>query len=471
MASSGVVSVAGGVAAAAGGSVINVSTLVSQLVQATRGPRDQVITQESSAVTTKISALSTLKSALSTFESSLSTLNTPSAFSAVTASSSNSAQFSASATSDAPPGHYSVSITSLASAQQLLSTAFAGGSTATVGTGTLSISLGATSFSLDVDATNNTVAGLAAAINSATDNPGIAAAVVQGTDGAHLLLSSTVTGAANTIQISESDAGTGLAGITYGTGNTANYAQNAAASDASLSVAGVAFTSSTNTVTGAISGVTLDLTGTTPSGTPATLSIADDTGIVAANINSFVSAYNTLRSSIAPLGAYDKTTSSAGSMLGDPLLSGIQNEIRHTLQSVVGTGAYSTLASIGITTQKDGTLQADAGKIQNVLGTNFPAVRELFSGQNGIASRLDTQVKAALATGGSIDSRSKSLIKQNDHIDAETASLNKEMDALTTSLTQQYTALNVLLSQLQTTSGYLTQAINSLPSVQNKSNG
>jgi flagellar hook-associated protein 2 len=471
VAGSSVVSVAGSTSAAsAGGSVINVATLVSQLVSATRAPQDAVISRATTSVTTKISALGALKGALSTFQGSLASLNAPATFSAVTASSSDNTLFTASASPEAPPGSYAVGITSLASAQQLLSTAFAGGSTATVGTGNLSISLGATSFSLVVDATNNTVAGLAAAINSASDNPGIAAAVVQGTDGAHLLLSSTVTGAANNIQLTESDAGGGLAGLTYGTGNTANYAQNAAATDASITVAGVAYTSATNTITDALSGVTLKLLGKTAVGTTATLTVADDTGTVAANINSFVAAYNALQSAIAPLGAYDKATGSAGPMLGDPLLSGLENEIRHTLQTVVGSNTYNTLASLGITSQKDGTLQADAGRLQAVLGTNFPAVRELFSGENGIAARLDKQMTAALAGGGSIDSRSKSLIKQNDALSDKSTALNKQMDSLSATLTQQYSALNVLLSSLQTTSGYLTQAINSLPSGQGKSN-
>ncbi len=471
-AASSVVSIAGSTSAAsAGGSVINVSSLVSQLVAASRAPQDALISQQSSTVTTKISALGTLKGALSTFQSALTTLNTPNAFSAMSASTSDSGVFTASVTSGAPPGNYAMTVTSLASAQQLLSTGFAGGATAPIGPGTLSIQLGATSFKVAVDATNGTIGGLATAINSASDNPGIVAAVVQGSDGAHLLLSSTQTGAANTIQVTETDAGTALAGVTYGTGNTANYTQNTTAKDASFSIAGVAYTSANNTVTDALSGVTLSLTGTTAAGATASLTVANDTGTVAANIESFVAAYNTLQSSVTPLGAYDKTSGSAGPMLGDALLTGVEGEIHHTLQSIVGTSVYNSLASLGITTQKDGTLAADSTKLQTALAKDFNSVKTLFSGSGGIASQLDTLIGKELATGGAIDSRSNMLVKQSNALNDQTTTLNKQMDAMSASLTQQYAALNVLLSSLQTTSGYLTQAIASLPSNVGKSGG
>ena len=87
--------------------------------------------------------------------------------------------------------------------------------------------------------------------------------MIAGTDGAHLLLSSSQTGAANTIAVSETDAGNALAALTYGSGNTGNYTQNAPAADASFSIAGVGYTSPSNTVSNAISGVTLDLAGLT----------------------------------------------------------------------------------------------------------------------------------------------------------------------------------------------------------------
>src|SRR5579872_7401704 len=204
-------------AGAAGGSVINVSSLVSQLVAATEGPRQSLIANQTQQVTTQISSLGQLKSALSTFQGSLAALDSPSAFQLETANSGAPAIFTATASSGAPAGTYNVAVSALATAQQLLSNPVSG---STIGTGTLQVSLGGASFSVTVDSSNDTLSGLAAAINSAPGNPGIAATVLQGASGAYLLLSSSQTGAANTIQVTETDGGAGLTAFTYGSGNT-----------------------------------------------------------------------------------------------------------------------------------------------------------------------------------------------------------------------------------------------------------
>jgi len=465
-------------AGAAGGSVINVSQLVSELVSATQAPQENIISNQTQAVTAQISAVGTLQSALSTFQSSLSALDTPSAFGTETASSSNTSAFTATASSDATLGSYSVSVTQLAQAQQLVSSPFTGGSSATVGTGTLQLSLGGASFSVTIDASDNTVAGIAGAINSATGNPGIEASVVTGTDGAHLVLTSSLTGAANTINVAETDTGGGLAQLTYGTGNTANYTEPAGGTpqDAEFSIAGVAYTSPSNTVTDALSGVTLNLAGTTTTtsssgtttDTPAILTVATNTANIQTNVEAFVAAYNTMQQSLASLGSYDSTTSTAGPLMGNPLLLGIQNELQSALYSIVNTGSatYNSLASVGITTNSDGSLSLNQTALATALSSNYGAVSQLFSGASGVATSLNSQITADLGSGGPISSTSQTLVSQENALTQQSNQLQQQMTALSASLTQQYSSLNTLLSSLQTTSSYLTQAFASLPQVQ-----
>jgi flagellar hook-associated protein 2 len=456
-------------AAAAGGSVIDVNSLVSQLVAATRAPKDSVISTQTQKVTTQISALGTLKSALSTFQDSLSAIDTPTAFNAVTANTTNGSVFTATADADAVSGNYTVSVTQLAQAQQLVSNPLS-----STGTGTLQISLGGSSFNVTVDSTNNTAGGLAAAINSATGNPGITATVITGSDGDHLVLSSAQTGAANTIEVAETDGGTGLAAVTYGTGNTAHYTENSAAQDAQFSISGIPHTSSSNTVSDALKGVTLTLNGTTVAGTgagsSAQLTVASDTSTITDNVSAFVDAYNAMVKAITPLGSYDQTTQTAGPMLGDAVLSGIQNEIRSTLYGLVNTGSstYSSLASVGVTTNSDGSLSLNKTKLQTALATSPTAVSSLFSGTNGVAANLNTRINDVLSSGGVIDSRGKTLVTQENALTDQTNELNDQMTALTASLTQQYAQLNTLLSSLQSTSAYLTQQFAALPQVQQK---
>lgn len=451
---------------ATGGSVINVSSLVSQLVAATEAPQQTQIANQTSAVTANISALGTLQSALSTFQQSLSSLSTPSAFNSETANSSDATAFTATANANAVSGNYGVTIANLAGAQQLLSAPFTGGSSATVGTGTLSLSLAGASFSVAIDSTDHTLSGIAAAINGASGNPGISATVIQGTDGAHLLLSSTQTGATNTFTVTETDGGNALAALTYGTGNTANYTQQAAAQDASFSVAGVAYTSPSNTVSDALSGVTLDLLAPTATGSNAALTVANDTSSVASNIQGFVTAYNTLQTALSGLGSYNSSSGTAGPLLGNPVLTGIESQIQRVLYSFVGNSAYNSLASIGITTNSDGSLALSSATLQTALSSNFSAVSQLFSGSNGVAAQLNSQITADLGAGGSIPSYGQTLTSQENALTTQSNTLNTQMAALTASLTQQYATLNTLLSSLQSTSSYLTQAFASLPTVQ-----
>ncbi|HEY4341897.1 MAG TPA: flagellar filament capping protein FliD [Steroidobacteraceae bacterium] len=470
-------------AGAAGGSVINVSSLVSQLVAATRAPQDALISNQTQTVTTEISAVGNLKSALSTFQASLSALDSPGSFNSLTANSSNTSAFTATADGTAVSGAYSVSITQLATAQQIVSNPIPGDSTGAVGAGTLQLSLGGTSFTLNIGSSNDTLSGIASAINSAAGNPGITAAVVTGSDGPHLVLSSTLTGQTNTIQVTETDGGTALSALTYGTGNLGNYAEAAKAQDAQFAISGIAYSSASNTVTGALSGVTLTLAGltTTTTGTgtnavttdtPATLSVASDTSTIQSNVTAFVAAYNALAGTFTTLGSFDPTTGTAGPMMGDALLSGIQNQVRSALYSIVNTGSstYNSLASVGITTQRDGTLSLNAATLQNALNQSPGAVSALFSSSSGVAATLNTEITQQLSSSGIVTSRSQTLVAQENALTTQTDTLNAQMATLTASLTQQYAALNTLLSSLQTTSSYLTQSFASLPSVQGQAN-
>lgn len=450
---------------AVGGSTIDVQSLVSQLITAERAPLDQQIQRETGRVTTRISALGAFKSALSTFQSALTQLKTQGAFNVRSATSSDSDVFTATAGSDAVAGTYNIEVTALARAQQLRSTVFAGGSTQTVGTGTLNIQLGAESFSVAIDSTNSTLAGIRDAINSATSNPGVSATLVNGAGGAHLILTSADTGAASTIQVTQTgDAG--LQALTYGPGNLANYTEISPAQNAAVTVAGVPVTGTTNSIEDAIDGVTLDLESAEP-GTTLTLTVAHDTTTATTRIKSFVTAYNALETTLTRLRGYDPTTKAAGPMLGDALLNGTESQLRRMISDTVAgtTGQFTTLSSLGITTKADGTLVIDDTKLRVALEGNFDAVSRIFASTDGVAAKLDTYIDNALDTGAAIDTRTQSLIKQQAALTKKQDDIDTRMAILRSTYIKQFTALDNLLSQLQTTSSYLTQQLDKLPKI------
>ncbi|MET0534938.1 MAG: flagellar filament capping protein FliD [Steroidobacter sp.] len=448
-----------------GGSQIDVQTLVSQLVAAERKPLDDQVARAKTKVTTQISATSALLGAMSSFQGALNGLKTTAAFSSRSTSSTDPTILTASATTSAVPGRYDVVVDRLASAQQISSTAFAQGSTQVVGTGTLNISLGSTSFNVNIDGTNNTVADIRNAINAASDNPGVTATLINAADGAHLVLTSSKTGASNPIQVTQSGGNGGLAALEYTNLNQANYTQLRPAQDSRVYLAGqYEATSSTNVIEGVIEGVSLNLVSAEP-GETVSIDVAFDKTAAKDKVNAFVASYNQLRGMLTKLGGYDSATKIAGPMLGDALLSGIDAEIRRTLSTPVDAAGTTvqTLADIGVTTQKDGTLKVDGAKLDSALANNFDAVSRLFgTNETGVASRLYNQITARLADGAGIDLRNESLQAEQRALQKKSDDINVRMQVVQQAYLKQFTTLDTLLSTLSSTSAFLSQQITSL---------
>jgi flagellar hook-associated protein 2 len=454
-----------------GGSQIDVQSLVSQLVAAERKPLDDQVLRAKSRVTTQISATSALLGALSSFQSALNGLKTTTVFSGRSTSSTDTSILTASATASAVPGRYDVVVDRLASAHQISSNAFAQGSSQVVGTGTLSVSLGSTSFNVNIDGTNNTLAGIRDAINAASDNPGVTATLITAADGAHLVLTSSKTGASNAIQVTQSGGDGGLAQLEYTNSNQANYTQLRAAQDSRVLVAGTyEATSSTNVIDGVIDGVSLNLVSAKP-GTTVSVEVTFDKTGAKEKVNQFVAAYNQLRGMMNRLGGYDAASKTAGPMLGDALLSSIDAEIRRTLSSPVDAAdpAVQTLADIGVTTQKDGTLKVDATKLDSALANNFDGVARLFGTEGtGVAARLHSQISSRLADGAGIDLRNESLQAEQRALQKKADDINARMQIVQQTYLKQFTRLDTLLSSLSSTSAYLSQQIEALSNM-NKS--
>ncbi len=445
------------------GSGIDINSLVTQLVTADTQPDTARIARETSQVGTGISAIGQLKGALATFQSSLNSLNSQSDFQVKTATPSDATIFTAAAGTAAAAGTYQVQVQNLAQSQQILSKPIAGDGTGVLGSGSLTLTLGSSTFTVTLDSSHSSLSAIRDAINSASDNPGIGATIVHGTDQngtttSQLVLSSNRTGAANTITVAANGGDGGLNTLAYNGTNTANYTSLQEAKDASIIVAGVTASSPTNVVSNAIDGVTINLLAAKPD-TKIALTIANDNSTVTSRLQTFVNSYNTLQGVIAKLGNYDAASQVAGPLLGDSLLDGISSQIRRTLTNSVPSaiGQYNSLASIGITTNSDGSLTLDTNKLSNVLNSNFNAVSTVFGATDGVATKLSTFIGAQLAAGSGIDTRNQKLATQQKQIDAEQTAATARKAVITARLTAQFTTMDTLLAQMQQTSSYLTQ--------------
>jgi flagellar hook-associated protein 2 len=442
------------------GSGLDINSLVSQLVAAEKAPQQAQITRSQSSTVTTITALAAFKGALSSFNSALSPLKTIDAFAARGATVSDDDIFTASAASTASPGTYDVEVERLASAHQISSNAFADGAGHVVGTGTLTVTVGEATFSIAVDEEHDTLAQIRDAINAHPGNGHkVTATIVNATDGAHLVLSSEKTGAANAITVSQEGGNGGLSKLEYSPSNTANYIEPHAALDAIVYIAGFAHHSASNVVTEAIDGVTLNLKEADDNKIH-TLTIANDLPTVTTRARKFVDEFNALAKKLAELRSYEPTTKKAGPLLGDALLRAVESELRNNVtNTVAGQDTYQTLASIGITTQRDGTLSLDAKKFDAALTSDFDGVAKLFASENGVASRLSKAIDLRLGSSSELDVRTKSLNKKSLDLQKRQVALEARMLKVEQRYRAQFTTLDTMLSQMQTTSSYLSSQL------------
>ncbi len=394
------------------GSGIDVQSLVQQLVDAEKTPTSNRLDLKQATLQAKLSAYGTFKSALSTFQSALTSLRSTSLGQTKSVAVGNADLFSASASSIADVGTYSIEVKQLAQNHSLATASGAYTSlTDTVGTGTLTFSFGTYANSDDtgaftenankaaksvvIDSAHQTLSGVRDAVNAA--NIGVQASVVDDGNGYRLVFKSTDSGASNALQISaaEDPSGSGLADLTYDS-TVKNLTRTVAAQDAIATVDGLEVSRSTNTVSGAIHGVTLQLN-KAMEGSPTTLTVSQDTGTLGSTIQNFVTQFNTLQSTINTATAYDAKTGQAGPLLGDSMVRSVSSQIRQVVGGAITglDGNYRALVDIGISTQRDGTLALDTAKLNAALADDPQAVALLF---NSGGTTTDDNVNYVSAT-------------------------------------------------------------------------
>ncbi len=380
-------------------SSIDVANIVSQLMTVESQPVTQLQNQQS-GFQSQISALNTVQSAVSSFQSAVQGLTSLSQYQSYNATSTDAA-VSASATASAVPGNYQVAVSQLAQAQTVAtagqtseSAAIGSGATTTLtfnfGTisgGTLAGGVysgstftgnGAGSKTVTINSSNDSLTGIAAAINAA--GIGVTATIVNnGSSSPYQLVLTGPSGSSNSMQIGVSGDATLSGLLSYNPAGTQDMTQVSAAQNAQLTVNGIALSQSSNTVSNAIQGVTFNLSGVTT--TPATVSVTQNTASVTSAVGSLVSAYNTLNTAIQSVASYDSTTKKAGPLFGDPMINNIQNQISSVINAPISgtTSAYNTLASIGVTFQQDGSMALNSAQLNSVLASNPSDIASLFS--------------------------------------------------------------------------------------------
>jgi flagellar hook-associated protein 2 len=253
------------------------------------------------------------------------------------------------------------------------------------------------------------------------------------------------------------------------------FTQAVTAANASLTVDGVPIQSASNTVTGAIGGVTLNLLGAAP-GSPISLTVASDAAQVSTAINQFVSDYNTAIGLVNAQFGVDKTTNAQGVLGSDPTVVSLQSTLDQALDYVYApatntTASISNLSDLGITVGDDGTLSVDSATLNNALTNNPANVQNFFEGPalNGFANSMYKALNAftSPANGAfkvdlsSIAATNTSLTSQiNDYETGYIASQQTVLNA-------EYSQAEIALQQLPTEMAQLNAMLGLTPTGNN----
>jgi flagellar hook-associated protein 2 len=448
------------------GNGLDFGPVVDQLVKVSHLPVDRLIEKKAS-LNSKSTDYATLSTKLASLQSASDAIRLNSNFDRSGVSVSDSTVLSATGSSAATPGSYTVRVTQLAQSNQLTNRAAKAVSATT--TDIVSGSSGTFTFRIGSGANQTITLGAAATIEDLKTavndlGAGATASVVNtGTDASpayRLVLTATSTGAGNGITIVADNTDLDfLNGSGTGGTDTLQAAQDAVIVVGNPALNPLTFQRGSNTITDAIAGVTLSLTATTGSGT-ISVNVSRDTSAVKTSIKALATAYNEVVKFINERNTYDLATKKGGIFFNEPTVRTVLSQLRNALSSTVsGLTTYTSVGEVGFKTERDGTVTIDEAKLNAALSSNYSAVKSLFinqAGSTGVAQLVTNAVDALDdISAGAVTLRKGSLTNQISDLADDIARKEDLISQYEARLRRQYAALDGLLGRLQGQSGFL----------------
>lgn len=408
------------------------------------------------------------------------------------------ASFTATSNS-ATPATYQVSVAQLSQVQKTVTRGFSSNTSSMLGTGTVKVN----GTTINVNAGNNSLIGFAQAVNAVANTTGVRASIINdgtGSNPYHLVFTGKDSSTSFDVETSLFDGGLPPQEIDL----QADEAQKA--QKAMAYIDGIAVFSNTNTISSAISGVTITLNGVdaeTSPGNPTpeeqagdvdfwlwadpptfaskTLKIEADTGAVKEKVTSFVSAYNEAMEWI--LSGYEEfggtstvpeveegsgEEASLGSVLrGDPTINSMKRQLQNVLtESINNSGDFRILSEIGISTNVDGTLTQNNSKLDKALADSYDDTIFLLSGDDttpGVMKGFNALLlKITNGNNGMFALQKKSYEQASERFDLQIDQMELRMTKREQTLRMQFSAMETLVSGLNAQGDFLTRQMNAL---------
>ena len=449
------------------GSGIDIKSLATSLVDAEKAPRKAAIDKNIKKNEGIVSGYAAVKYSLKAIQTALDDLKDKSDFKTITVSNSQTSAFSVAASSSADAGSHTVLVSALAAAQRTTGTIGYAASSTVINSGSaITLTLSGAGFptggTISVDAGSDTPTGIVAAINNA--GKGLTAQLVNTGDATepYKVVVTGTTGTSNAFSISSSAAGL----------NFSTSLQSSA--NAALTVNGISISSSSNSLTEVITGVTLNLLATNTVAGAATLNLNNDTSGAKTKITALVTAYNNAMDMFTELANPKSTLETyGGTMVANSSLSALRGQLRSLISATSSTasssGTLSALRDIGVEFDKTGKLAVTAATLDSALATKFTNTVTLLSGNqenqsaydltaSGLAGDASKALTTLLATSGTPATESTNATARITKYKEDLTKLEDRMAKLLERYNKQFASMDSMVGRTKSTQTGLTSS-------------
>ncbi len=456
-----------GITSAGVGSGLPLEDIINSTLNAEDQPKLKKFAQTKSKLDVELSSLGSVKSALSSLNDVIKKLGDIANFSKRTATLKQPTTgdlISVTSSAKSTPGSFNVEVTQLAKGSRAMSSGLFTAPTDVVNAdaGKLTIKAGTDkTFQVDI-AAGSTLEDIRQAINNSQSNFGVSVNIINTGSEAKLVISSSVTGMSNDIEISNDNdqlnkvstvaTGSGSAGLTIATADRAD--------NAIIKVDGVEITSKTNQFTNAIQDLTINALKVGASGEKARLDVAVDSVGVEKLIDEFIKAYNNVVTVIK-----DNTKIGAG-LYGDSTMRNVRDQLTNSLGlEVNGTDKFKTIFDLGLSLKKDGTLEKSTlvRSVGQALSDSFADFGKVFASENGFAKNMKKVLDSNLDASGAFTFRQDKINSSLKALETEREKHDYRMKQLETRLRAQYAGLDTLIAKMQSSGSALQAQLTNLP--------
>jgi flagellar hook-associated protein 2 len=422
---------------------MDTTALINAIVEASAGTK-YIMKKQLRGYENKQEKVAGIKNRLDSFVDTIKTMDGPTEFPSYGSTVSDDTKIKATTDADVIPGTYTIEVSALAQSESEVSTGYADkDTTQVISTGTYQVSYGSSTLSVAIDATTNTLEGLAEQLDALD---GLAAYVLDTGSASNpykIVVMGEDTGATNSVDLS------GLTGV--------SFTETVGAQDASIEVNGVAVNSASNSLTDTIPGLELSLLETTTSAV--TVQVNRDEEAIVEKVQSFVDDYNEIINYYKTNTLYDTEKGIKGALIGDGTVRNIVEKLGAMVSAQYDLGLdFESLGEMGISTSQDGTIKFEADDLKDNMASNMDAVVAFFTDDAGPLATMRDRIEDVYVDehDGNLKARSDSLEDTISDLEDSIVDFEERLDSYASRLRDQFNSMEVVLGELFATQAYLS---------------